>query len=179
MKVTETALPEVLVFEPRVFEDERGFFLETWNERVFADHGVHARFVQDNHSRSVRGVVRGLHYQVQQTQGKLLRVLSGAIFDVVVDLRCSSPRFGQVATIELSSDSHRMLWVPEGFAHGFMVTSDRADVAYKATDFYAPQFERTLLWNDPALGIRWPLDGPPLLSAKDMAGLPLAVTETL
>lgn len=179
MKVIETSLPEVLVLEPKVFGDERGFFIETWNEKVFAELGIHAKFVQDNHSRSARGVLRGLHYQLKRPQGKLLRVLQGSVFDVVVDVRRSSPRFGKMTTVELSSDNKRMVWVPEGFAHGFLVTSESADVAYKVTDFYAPEFERTLLWNDPALEITWPFSGQPQLSAKDAQGMPLSLVDAL
>jgi len=167
MKVIETALPGVLILEPRVFGDERGFFMESWNAKAFADIGITASFVQDNHSRSAKNVLRGLHYQIQHPQGKLLRVLQGSVFDVVVDLRRSSPHFGKAISAELSSDNKRMIWVPEGFAHGFLVTSDTADVAYKVTDFWVPQFERSLLWSDPALGIGWPSSGKPVLSAKD------------
>lgn len=145
--------------------------MESWNEREFARLGIHARFVQDNHSRSARGVLRGLHYQIRQPQGKLVRVVAGEIFDVVVDIRRSSPTFGRKASVRLSGADHRMLWVPPGLAHGFCVLSDMADVLYKSSDFYAPEHERSILWNDPALGIHWPLDGmEPLLSAKDKAG---------
>jgi dTDP-4-dehydrorhamnose 3,5-epimerase len=178
MKVIDTALPEVKVLEPRVFGDSRGFFCETWNAKVFEDLGINARFVQDNHSRSARNVLRGLHYQIEHTQGKLLRVLAGAVFDVVVDMRRSSPNFGKHVGVELSADNHRMIWVPEGFAHGFVVVSDSADVAYKVTDFYSPAHERTLLWKDPALGIDWPCPTAPLLSAKDAVGLQLVDAET-
>ncbi|ODT38633.1 MAG: dTDP-4-dehydrorhamnose 3,5-epimerase [Lautropia sp. SCN 70-15] len=179
MKTIETALPGVLIIEPRLFEDARGFFLESWNARAFAQAtGVDLSFVQDNHSRSRRGVLRGLHYQIRQPQGKLVRVVRGAIFDVAVDLRKSSPTFGRWFGVELTEDNHCQLWVPPGFGHGFLVLSESADVLYKATDYYAPEHERSLLWNDPAVGVEWPLDGTePLLSAKDAAGLPLAQCE--
>ncbi len=179
MKTTPTKLPGVLVVEPKVFGDDRGFFFESFNRRAFADMtGVDADFVQDNHSRSARNVLRGLHYQVQRPQGKLVRVTAGSVFDVVVDLRRSAPTFGQVECIELSAANRRMLWVPPGFAHGFLVTDDAAEFLYKVTDYWAPEYERTLLWNDPALGIPWPLAGPPILSAKDAEGKPLSVAET-
>lgn len=179
MKTIETALPGVLIIEPRLFEDARGFFLESWNARAFAQAtGVDLSFVQDNHSRSRRGVLRGLHYQIRQPQGKLVRVVRGAIFDVAVDLRKSTPTFGRWFGTELTEDNHRQLWVPPGFGHGFLVLSESADVLYKATDYYAPEHERSLLWNDPAVGIDWPLDGiEPLLSAKDAEGQPLAQCE--
>jgi dTDP-4-dehydrorhamnose 3,5-epimerase len=179
LKTIETALPGVLIIEPRLFEDARGFFLESWNARAFAQAtGVDLSFVQDNHSRSRRGVLRGLHYQIRQPQGKLVRVVRGAIFDVAVDLRKSSPTFGRWFGVELTEDNHRQLWVPPGFGHGFLVLTESADVLYKATDYYAPEHERSLLWNDPAVGIEWPLDGiEPLLSAKDAEGLPLAECE--
>lgn len=173
LKVTPTALAEVLLIEPRVFGDERGFFFESWNERSFADAGITARFVQDNHSRSAKGVLRGLHYQIGQPQGKLVRVVAGEIFDVVVDIRRSSPSFGKITTQRLDSDSKKLLWVPEGFAHGFCVVSDYAEVLYKTTDFYAPEHERSIAWDDPDLAIHWPLDGPPALSAKDRQGVSL------
>ena len=179
MQVIKTAIPEVLVIEPKVFGDARGFFYESWNERDFdAAVGRPIRFVQDNHSASARGVLRGLHYQVRQPQGKLVRVVSGEVFDVVVDLRRGSPTFGRWVGERLSADNHRMMWVPEGFAHGFLVLSERAEFLYKTTDYYAPEHERTLLWNDPALGIDWPLDGAPQLKAKDAEGTPLARAET-
>jgi dTDP-4-dehydrorhamnose 3,5-epimerase len=176
MKVTPTALPEVLVIEPRVFGDARGFFLESFNQRAFNDAtGLDARFVQDNHSRSTQGVLRGLHYQIRQPQGKLVRVVRGAVFDVAVDVRQSSPRFGQWVGVELSEDNHRQLWVPPGFAHGFLVTSDSADFLYKTTDYYAPEFERCIAWNDPSIGVAWPLQGmEPQLSSKDRAGVLLS-----
>ena len=169
MKVITTPIPDVLIIEPRAFGDARGFFMESWNQREFnAAVGRDVQFVQDNHSRSARGVLRGLHYQVQQTQGKLLRVLRGVIFDVVVDLRKTSPSFGQHVALELNEDDKRQLWVPEGFAHGFLVLSESADVAYKATDYYHPASERSLRWNDARLAIDWPDAGAALtLSGKD------------
>jgi dTDP-4-dehydrorhamnose 3,5-epimerase len=171
MKVTATALPEVLVIEPRVFGDSRGFFLESWNQRAFDEAaGQAVRFVQDNHSRSARGVLRGLHYQLTHPQGKLVRVTAGRVFDVAVDLRRSSPRCGRWVGLELNADSHRQLWIPPGFGHGFLVLSESADFLYKTTDYYAPADERVIAWNDAELGIDWPLEaisGPPLLSARD------------
>lgn len=173
MKVTPTRLPEVLVLEPRVFGDARGFFMESWNQRAFDETvGTEVRFVQDNHSRSAQGVLRGLHYQLTQPQGKLVRVVSGRVFDVAVDLRKSSPRLGQWVGVELSAGNRRQLWVPPGFAHGFIVLSEQADFLYKTTDYYQPSDERTLAWDDPHVAVRWPLDqikGPPALSAKDQA----------
>lgn len=179
MKIIPTNLPDVLVVQPQVFEDARGFFMETYNLRKLADLGITGDFVQDNHSRSQQGILRGLHYQIQHTQGKLVRVLQGEVYDVVVDLRRSSPTFGQHEAIHLSADNKLMLWVPPGFAHGFYTLSPWAEFFYKVTDYYAPQWERTLLWNDPQLGIHWPLvDGQePLLSAKDAVGLPLSQAE--
>ena len=178
MKAIPTAIPEVLVIEPRVFGDERGFFYESWNARAFNElAGREVSFVQDNHSRSTRNVVRGLHYQVRQAQGKLVRVSAGEVFDVAVDLRRSSPTFGRAVGVTLSAENRRMLWIPEGFAHGFLVTSETADFLYKATDYYAPEHERTLLWNDPRLAIAWPLQGEPLLKPKDAAGTPLERAE--
>lgn len=178
-KAIETALPGVLVIEPAVFGDDRGTFFESWNKRAFsALVGREVDFVQDNHSISVRGVLRGLHYQVASTQGKLVRVVSGEVFDVAVDMRRSSPTFGRWAGERLSASNRRMMWVPEGFAHGFLVLSERAEFLYKTTDYYAPQHERTLLWNDPAIGVRWPLEAPPILKPKDAAGTPLAQAET-
>jgi len=177
MKVTPTALRDVLLIEPRVFGDARGFFFESWNERAFAEAGIREHFVQDNHSRSARGVLRGLHYQIRQPQGKLVRVVAGEIFDVVVDARRSSPTFGRQETITLSADAHNLLWVPVGFAHGFCVTSEFAEVLYKTTDFYAPEHERCILWNDPDIGIAWPLQTAPTLSAKDTAGTRLKNAE--
>lgn len=169
MKVTPTAIPEVLVIEPRVFGDARGFFYESFNQRAFDEAiGRHVEFVQDNHSRSVRGVLRGLHYQIEQPQGKLVRVARGAVFDVAVDIRKSSPTFGQWVGVELSEENGKQMWVPEGFAHGFLVLSESADFLYKTTDYYAPAHERSIRWNDPAIGIAWPdLGVAPALSVKD------------
>ena len=174
MKVTTASIPGILVIEPTVFGDERGFFYESYNERVFAQEtGIHLRFVQDNHSRSVRNVLRGLHYQIQQPQGKLIRATAGEVYDVAVDIRRSSPTFGEWTALRLSADDKRMLWVPPGFAHGFLVTTEFAEIQYKATDYWAPQFERSLAWNDPALGIPWPCEVSPIVSAKDRQGVPL------
>ncbi|MCA3132715.1 MAG: dTDP-4-dehydrorhamnose 3,5-epimerase [Betaproteobacteria bacterium] len=179
MKVVETPLPGLLILELAVFSDTRGFFLESYNARVLAERaGITASFVQDNHSRSARGVLRGLHYQIRHPQGKLVRVVAGAVFDVVVDLRRSSTAFGRWNGVELSADNKRMAWIPPGFAHGFLVLSESADVLYKTTDYWYPEHERTLLWNDPALGIGWPLSGEPMLSAKDRAGQALSAAET-
>jgi dTDP-4-dehydrorhamnose 3,5-epimerase len=179
VKVIPTAIPGVLVIEPRVFGDARGFFFESWNRRAFAEAvGRDVEFVQDNHSASERNVLRGLHYQVRQPQGKLVRVVAGEVYDVAVDLRRSSPTFGEWIGERLSADDHRVLWVPPGLAHGFLVLSERAEFLYKTTDYYAPEHERSLLWNDPALGIDWPLAGTPLLKPKDAAGTPLAEAET-
>jgi len=179
MKFTPLEIPEVVLIEPRIFKDARGFFLETWRRDEFAAAGISAEFVQDNHSASVRGVLRGLHYQLRQAQGKLLRVAAGEIFDVAVDLRRASPSFGRSVGAVLSAEGREMLWVPPGFAHGFCVLSDTAELLYKATDYYAPEWERSLLWSDPALDIRWPLvDGQaPILSARDAAALPLSEAE--
>lgn len=178
MNVIKTPLDGLLVIEPTVFGDQRGFFYESFNAQRFAEQtGVNVQFVQDNHSRSAKGVLRGLHYQIQQAQGKLVRVTTGAVFDVAVDLRKSSPTFGQWYGLELSAENKRQLWIPAGFAHGFVVTSDVAEFLYKTTDYYAPAYERSVIWNDPAVGIDWPLDGEPLLSAKDKAGVPLAQAE--
>lgn len=177
-QVTSTAFPEVKIIEPQVFGDARGFFYESFNARKFAEtvqDGV--EFVQDNHSRSVKGVLRGLHYQIQHPQGKLVRVVEGEVFDVVVDIRRSSPNFGKWEGVCLSAANKRQLWVPPGFAHGFCVTSDSAEFLYKTTDYWYPEFERSLLWNDPALGIEWPLDAEPQLAAKDAAGRSLAEAE--
>lgn len=176
MQVTPTAIPDVLIIEPKVFGDDRGFFMETWTKRVFEEIGISGEFVQDNHSKSQQGVLRGLHYQIQQPQGKLVRVLRGRVYDVAVDLRKSSSTFGQWVAEELSEENKRMLWVPPGFAHGFYVMSNEAEFVYKCTDYYAPEYERSILWNDEALGIDWPLPegGAPLLSSKDMAGQRLA-----
>src|SRR5947208_3157713 len=170
MQVSATSLPDVLLIEPRVFGDARGFFLESWNRRAFAQAGIDVDFVQDNHSRSRMGVVRGLHYQIEHAQGKLVRVTEGVVFDVAVDLRRGSPTFGQHVALELSADNKRMLWIPPGFAHGFIVVSEAAEFAYKATDYWYPEHERTLLWNDPALRIRWPLAGEPVITPRDAAG---------
>ena len=177
MRVVPTAIPDVLVVEPRVFGDQRGFFFESWNRRALAQAGLDVDFVQDNHSRSARGVLRGLHYQVRHPQGKLVRVVTGEVFDVAVDLRRASPTFGRHVAVTLSAENKRMLWVPPGFAHGFCVTSESADFLYKTTDYWHAEHERTLLWNDPALGIAWPVDGTPLVAAKDAAGTPLANAE--
>ena len=179
MKVNETDLPGVLVIEPKFFGDERGFFYESWNEREFSRAtGLGPRFVQDNHSRSRRGVLRGLHYQLRQPQGKLVRVVHGEVFDVAVDLRRSSPCFGRWVGVSLSESNRRQVWIPPGFGHGFLAVSEFAEVLYKTTGYYAPEYERSLLWSDPRVGVDWPLDGvEPLLSAKDAAGLPLAECE--
>jgi len=174
MQITPTALADVLLVEPKVFGDERGFFFESWNRRAFAAAGIAAEFVQDNHSRSARGVLRGLHYQIEHAQGKLVRVVEGEVFDVAVDLRRSSAQFGRSVGVVLSAANRRMLWIPPGFAHGFVVLSDHAEFLYKATDYWYPQHERTLLWSDPALAIDWPLTGAPTLAAKDAAGRLLA-----
>ncbi|WP_313115482.1 dTDP-4-dehydrorhamnose 3,5-epimerase [Ectopseudomonas guguanensis] len=180
MKVIATALPEVLILEPQVFGDERGFFYESFNARRFAEAtGVRRDFVQDNHSRSARGVLRGLHYQLQQAQGKLVRVSAGEVYDVAVDVRRSSPNFGQWVGVHLSAENKRQLWVPEGFAHGFLVLSEYAEFLYKTTDYYAPAHERCIRWDDASLAIDWPLDGlTPQLSAKDQQGLSLQDAET-
>ena len=172
MKVQPTQIAGVLIVEPDVFGDDRGFFMESYNEREMRKIGIDAHFVQDNHSRSQRNVLRGLHYQVRQPQGKLVRVVSGTVFDVAVDIRRNSPTFRKWVGVELSAENKRMFWLPPGMAHGFVVLSDSADFLYKATDYYAPEFERTILWNDPDLGIEWPLVGEPVLSSKDAAGLP-------
>lgn len=178
MERIATAHPEVFLIQPRVFGDARGFFMESYNRRSFAGLGIEHEFVQDNHSRSARGVLRGLHYQIRQPQGKLVRVTAGRVFDVAVDLRKSSPHFGLAVWFELDAESQRMAWIPPGFAHGFVVLSESADFLYKTTDYYAPEFERSLKWDDPALAIPWPLAAAPQLSAKDAAGLPLADCET-
>jgi len=172
MQSSPTAIPDVLIIEPKVFGDARGFFFESFNQKAFNQAtGLDMQFVQDNHSRSAKGVLRGLHYQVQQPQGKLVRVVRGAVFDVTVDIRPASPSFGQWVGVELSEANHRQLWVPPGLAHGFLVLSDSADFLYKTTDYYAPQYERCIAWNDASLAIAWPLQGEmPLLSSKDAAG---------
>ncbi len=177
MKIEPTGLPGVMLITPKVFGDERGFFFESWNERAFEAAGIRARFVLDNHSRSARGVLRGLHYQVGQPQGKLVRVIAGEIFDVVLDIRRSSPSFGRWASLRLDSLSKQMLWVPAGFAHGFLVTSNFAEVLYKTTDFYAPAEERTIAWDDSKLAIDWPIHGTPVLSPKDARGARFADAE--
>jgi dTDP-4-dehydrorhamnose 3,5-epimerase len=179
VRLIETDLQGVVIIEPRVFGDDRGFFMETWNERVFADLGISARFVQDNHSRSSQGILRGLHYQISHAQGKLVRVASGEIYDVAVDLRRDSPSFGRWEGVILSAENRRMLWVPPGFAHGFYVLSEDADFLYKCTDYYAPEHERTIRWNDPDLAIDWPLvDGQsPTLSDKDARGADFRAAE--
>jgi len=179
MKAIQTDIPGLVILEPRVFGDERGFFFESYNRRAFREAtGLDPDFVQDNHSRSARGVLRGLHYQVKRAQGKLVRVVAGEVWDCVVDLRRSSPTFGKWMGVTLSAANRRMLWVPEGFAHGFVVTSDAAEFLYKTTDYYAPEHERSLLWNDPALAIAWPLQGEPILKPGDANGTPLARAET-
>lgn len=170
MIVARTAIPDVLVIEPKVFGDARGFFLESWNAKAFAEAGVPAAFVQDNHSRSPRGILRGLHYQIRQPQGKLVRVATGEVFDVAVDLRRASPTFGRWVGERLSAENRRMLWIPPGFGHGFLVLSEAADFLYKTTDYYAPDHERVIAWNDPELAIKWPLAGTPTLSGRDAAG---------
>lgn len=178
MNLAPTDIGDVLVFEPRVFRDDRGFFFESWNARNFNRAvGSDIQFVQDNHSHSARNVLRGLHYQIKQPQGKLVRAVRGRIFDVAVDIRTSSPSFGRWTGVELSDENCRQLWVPAGFAHGFLVLSESADVLYKATDYYAPEHERCLAWSDPDVGIAWPLQAAPILSPKDAAGLPLREAE--
>ncbi|MDO9163891.1 MAG: dTDP-4-dehydrorhamnose 3,5-epimerase [Methylococcaceae bacterium] len=178
MKIIPTAIPDLLIFEPKVFGDQRGFFLESYNQLNFQSlTGLSLNFVQDNHSRSGKNVLRGLHYQIQQPQGKLVRVTSGKVFDVAVDLRKSSPTFGRWDGVELSGDNHRQLWVPPGFAHGFVVLSEQADFLYKTTDYYAPEHERCIRWDDPEIGIVWPEGIAPLLSGKDQQGLSLQDAE--
>lgn len=173
MKFLPTRIPDVIVIEPKVFGDHRGFFMETWQHKVFTEAGISHPFVQDNHSRSSQGILRGLHYQIKHPQGKLVRVISGEVFDVAVDIRKNSPTFGQWVGETLSADNRKMLWVPPGFAHGFYVMSESAEFLYKCTDFYTPPHERTILWNDPALGINWPLvnGAAPVLSSKDAEGV--------
>ena len=171
MKIITTPISDILLIQPRVFEDERGFFLESYQKNRFAEAGINAVFVQDNHSKSYHGILRGLHYQIKQPQGKLLRVIAGEIYDVAVDIRRSSPTFGKWFGTYLSSENKHLLWVPAGFAHGFYVTSPEAELLYKSTDYYLPAWERTIAWNDPTLNISWPLPGePPILSAKDKEG---------
>ncbi len=175
MEFLPTRLPDVIVIRPKVFEDSRGFFMETWHRTLFRQAGIDATFVQDSHSRSVAGAIRGLHYQIERAQGKLVRVVKGEVFDVAVDLRKSSPDFGQWAREILSAGNKKQMWIPPGFAHGFLVLSETAEFEYKCTNYYAPEYERTICWDDPDIGIDWPLaDGqPPILSQKDQAGLPL------
>jgi dTDP-4-dehydrorhamnose 3,5-epimerase len=178
MNIFPTDIPDVLIIEPRVFQDDRGFFLESYNGKVFAEKlGISDTFVQDNHSRSTQHVLRGLHYQIEQAQGKLVRAIVGAILDVAVDIRKQSPTFGQWVSCTLSAENKRMLWVPPGFAHGFLVLSEVAEVLYKTTDYYAPQHERCILWNDPDLAINWMLSSEPILSPKDKAGKPLKLAD--
>jgi len=172
MNMIKTDIPDVLIVEPQVFGDARGFFYESFNQKVWLEKtGLQATFLQDNHSRSVKNVLRGLHYQIQQPQGKLVRVIRGAVFDVAVDIRRSSPSFGRWVGVELSAENKRMMWIPEGFAHGFLVLSDFAEFLYKTTDYWAPQYERTIIWNDPDLAIAWPLQNQPILSTKDAQGV--------
>ncbi len=173
-----TSLPGLVILEPRVFGDERGFFLESYNQKAFAELGIDDRFVQDNHSSSRQNVLRGLHYQIKQAQGKLVRAVEGEILDVALDLRRSSPTFGRWEAVELSSENKRMLWIPVGFAHGFRVISEKAQVLYKSTEYYAPEHERTVAWNDPDLKIDWKVDGEPIVSAKDQRGIALRDAET-
>jgi len=178
MQFIQTSIPDVIVIEPDVFGDERGFFMETWQRTNFAANGIDHDFVQDNHSLSRKGILRGLHYQILNPQGKLVRAIRGEVFDVAVDIRASSPTFGKWEGVVLSEANKRMLWVPPGFAHGFYVTSETAEFVYKCTDFYTPEFERSIIWNDPDIGITWPLDGnKPLLSDKDQAGTSLSKAE--
>jgi dTDP-4-dehydrorhamnose 3,5-epimerase len=178
MNVIKTTLPEVLVIEPRIFGDDRGFFYESFNAKKFAElSGIETSFVQDNHSLSAKNVLRGLHYQIRQPQGKLVRVVAGKVFDVAVDIRRSSPRFGQWTGVSLSAENKRQMWIPEGFAHGFIVLSDSAEFLYKTTDYWAPEHERCLQWDDPAIAIHWPLQGNPVMSAKDQQGQLLANAE--
>ena len=178
MKIIQTNIPDVIILEPKVFGDSRGFFFESFNQQAFNKAtGLDAQFVQDNHSRSARGVLRGLHYQIQQAQGKLVRVTSGSVYDVAVDIRQSSPTFGQWEGVELNAENHRQLWVPAGFAHGFVVLSESADFLYKTTDYYAPEYERCIAWDDPAIGVDWHFSGEPLLSGKDQQGLLLKDAE--
>ena len=171
MQIQKTAIPDVLIIEPKIFGDDRGFFFESFNERRFAElTGQTMHFVQDNHSKSAKNVLRGLHYQIQQPQGKLVRVISGEVFDVAVDIRRRSPTFGKWVGVTLSEKNRRQLWIPEGFAHGFVVISNSAEFLYKTTDYWAPEYERTIIWNDPVLNVQWPIEGMPLLSEKDKAG---------
>lgn len=177
MNVIQTAIPDVLILEPEIFTDTRGFFFESFNEKSMRDAGIDGDFVQDNHSRSRVNVLRGMHYQINHPQGKLIRVVAGEIFDVAVDIRRRSPTFGKWVGITLSAENKNIAWIPPGFAHGFLVMSEHAEVLYKTTNYWSPQDERTLLWNDASLGIKWPLQGQPLLSARDMAGAPFNAAE--
>ena len=178
MQVLPTSIPDVMIVEPKVFGDERGFFLESWNARAFAEAGIDAQFVQDNHSCSAKGVLRGLHYQVDPAQGKLVRVVAGSVFDVAVDLRKASATFGKWVGVTLSAANRRMLWIPPGFAHGFLALEDGTEFLYKCTNFYTPSAEHCLMWNDPAIGVEWPLEGlTPLVSTKDSTARPLAGAE--
>jgi dTDP-4-dehydrorhamnose 3,5-epimerase len=178
MQIQTTSIPDVLIFEPKVFGDDRGYFFESFNQQKFVDMiGEKVTFVQDNHSRSAKNVLRGLHYQIQQPQGKLVRVVVGEVFDVAVDIRKKSPTFGKWVGVHLSAENKRQLWIPAGFAHGFIVTSDYAEFLYKTTDYWAPEYERSILWNDPKIGINWPISATPILSAKDQIGKTLADAE--
>lgn len=178
MEILTTAIPDLLIFEPKVFGDDRGFFYESFNARRFKElTGLDPVFVQDNHSKSAKNVLRGLHYQIQQAQGKLVRVVAGEVFDVAVDIRRSSPTFGLWVGVTLSAENKRQFWIPEGFAHGFIVTSESAEFLYKTTDYWAPEYERSILWNDPAIGIEWPIDAEPILSGKDQVGSKMADAE--
>lgn len=176
MKIVTTNNPDILIIEPKLFGDARGFFMETYQEKRYSEAGIQTQFVQDNHSGSRQNTLRGLHYQIHQPQGKLVRVVSGEVFDVAVDLRRSSPNFGKWSATILSAENHHQLWIPQGFAHGFYVLSDWAEMVYKATDYYAPEWERTIMWNDPTIGIEWPIPAnqTPILSSKDLAGVSLA-----
>ncbi len=178
MEIQTTAIPDLLIFEPKVFGDDRGFFYESFNARRFKElTGLDPVFVQDNHSKSAKNVLRGLHYQIQQAQGKLVRVVAGEVFDVAVDIRRSSPTFGKWVGVTLSAENKRQFWIPEGFAHGFIVTSESAEFLYKTTDYWAPEYERSILWNDPSIGIEWPIDAEPILSGKDQVGSKMADAE--
>lgn len=177
MRFIQTEIPEVMIIEPRVFGDERGFFMETWQRKTFAANGIDYDFVQDNHSLSGKGILRGLHYQIRRPQGKLVRVISGEVFDVAVDIRQGSPWFGKWVGMSISAANRRMLWVPPGFAHGFYVTSGQAEFVYKCTEYYAPEYERSIAWNDPDLNIDWPLKAHPVLSGKDAQGVPFKEAE--
>jgi len=178
MKLVATAIPDVWIIEPKVFGDERGFFFESYNRRTLAELGLDGEFVQDNHSRSMKGVLRGLHYQIQHSQGKLVRVIAGEVFDVAVDLRRSSATFGKWVSATLSAENKRMMWIPSGFAHGFLTLSESAEFLYKSNDYWHPEYERCIVWDDPDLAIAWPLNGEPQLAAKDKAGARLIDAET-